>query len=167
MKISEASIKDMLKQGKSANEILVCLGFDPESLDPSLASLISTLIAMLSSFVDSIDSNFQDMNSKIDALADMLLESKNRNSSNSSPSPSKDGYSKPATKSRSLREKSGRKPDGQVGHKGNGLARIAVDETVVTNHYPGECMNCPHREECLNRMKCIAAGHVYDKEHSR
>lgn len=69
---------------------------------------------------------------------------------------------RPATKSRSLREKSGRKPGGQVGHKGNGLAGIAVDETVVTDHYPGECMDCPHREECLNRMKCIAAGHVYE-----
>ena len=162
MQISEASIRDMLKQGKSANEILVCFGFDPESLDPSLASLISTLIAMLSSFMDSIDSNFQDMNSKIDALTNMLLESKNRNSSNSSLPPSKDGYSKPTSKNRSIREKSGRKPGGQVGHKGNGLARIAADETVITNHYPKECKDCPHKEECLNRMKCIATGHVYE-----
>lgn len=162
MQISEASIKDMIKQGKSANEILVCLGFDPESLDPSLASLISTLIAMLSSFMDSIDSNFQDMNSKIDTLTNMLLESKNRNSSNSSLPPSKDGYSKPTSKNRSIREKSGRKPGGQVGHKGNGLARIAADETVITNHYPKECKDCPHMEECLNRMKCIATGHVYE-----
>ena len=162
MQISEALIKDMLKQGKGANDILVSLGFAPESLNPAIASLISTLITMLSSLMDSIDTNFQDMNSKIDALTDMLIESKNKNSSNSSLPPSRDGYSKPTTKSRSRREKSGKKPGGQVGHKGNGLARVVADETVITNHYSRECMNCPHREDCLNRMKCIATGHIYE-----
>ena len=161
MQISEASIKDMLKQGKSTNDILVSCGIDPKSLDPSAVSLISTLIAMLASFMDTIDSNFQDMNSKIDDLAKLILESKNKNSSNSSLPPSKDGYKKP-NKSRSLRESSGRKPGAQAGHKGKGLAKVAADETIITNHIPRQCMNCTHKEECINKMRCIATGHVYE-----
>ena len=161
MQISEASIKDMLKQGKSANDILVGFDIDPKSLDPSVVSLVSTLISMLASFMDTIDSNFQDMNSKIDDLAKLILSSKNKNSSNSSLPPSKDGYKKP-NKSRSLRESSGRKPGAQAGHKGNGLAKVAADETIITNHIPRQCMNCPHKEECINKMRCIATGHVYE-----
>ena len=160
MQISEASIKDMLKQGKSTNDILLAFGIDPKSLDSSSISLISTLIAMLASFMNTIDSNFQDMNSKIDALTNLLIEKKSKNSTNSSLPPSKDGYSKPSPKS--IREKSGKKPGAQKGHKGNGLLKVSADETTVTNHYPRECMKCPHMEECLNRMKCISTGHVYE-----
>ena len=116
MQISEASIKDMLKQGKSANDILVGFDIDPKSLDPSVVSLVSTLISMLASFMDTIDSNFQDMNSKIDDLAKLILSSKNKNSSNSSLPPSKDGYKKP-NKSRSLRESSGREDAAPVPSK--------------------------------------------------
>lgn len=161
MQASEASIKDMLKQGKSTNDILISVGIDPKSLDPSVSSLISTLITMLASFMDTIGSNLQDMNSKIDELNKLLLISTNKNSSNSSLPPSKDGYKKP-NKSRSLRQSSGRKPGAQVGHKGNGLAKIAADETIVTKHYPKECLNCPHREVCIEKMRCIATGHVYE-----
>ena len=161
MQISEASIKDLLKQGKSAKDVLLAFGIDPKSLDSSSLSLVSTLITMLSSFMESIDSNFQDMNSKIDALTNLLIEKKSKNSTNSSLPPSKDGYKKP-TKNRSLRESSGKKSGAQVGHKGNGLLKISADETTITNHYPKECMKCPNVEKCLNRMKCISTGHVYE-----
>lgn len=164
MQISEASIKDMLKQGKSTKDILFAFGFNPETMDPSLLSLFSTMVAILIpllSSVDSMNSNIQDMNSKMDALTKLLIEKKSKNSSNSSLPPSLDGYKKP-NKNRSLRESTGKKPGAQKGHKGNGLLKIAADETTVTNHYPRECMNCPHMEECLNRMKCISTGHVYE-----
>ena len=161
MQISEASIKDMLKQGKSAKDIILAFDIDPKSLDSSSLSLISTLIAMLASFMNTIDSNFQDMNSKIDALTNLLIEKKSKNSSNSSLPPSRDGYKKP-NKDRSLRESTGKKPGGQKGHKVNGLLKVSADETTVTNHYPKECMKCSYMEECLNRMKRIATGHVYE-----
>ena len=147
----------MLKQGKSTNDILISFGFDPKTIDPALVAFISTLMAM----VDSIDSNIQDMNSDIKDLKKLLISATNKDSSNSSLPPSKDGYKKP-NKSRSLRQSSGRKPGAQVGHKGNGLAKIAADETIVTNHYPKECLKCSHKEECLEKMRCIATGHVYE-----
>ena len=84
MQISEASIKDMLKQGKSAKDIILAFGIDPKSLDSSFLSLISTLIAILASFINTIDSNFQDINSKIDALTNLLIEKKSKNSTISS-----------------------------------------------------------------------------------
>lgn len=142
----EASIKDMLEQGKSTDDILIGFGFNPKTMDPALVAFISTLIAM----IGSIDSNLQDMSSKIDDLKELILDRTNRNSSNSSSPPSKDGYRKP-NKNRSLRQSSGRKPGAQVGHKGNGLAKIVADETIVTRHYPKECMDCPHRKDCLEK----------------
>ena len=62
-----------------------------------------------------------------------------QNSSNSSKPPSSDGLSKPAT--RSLREKSGRKPGGQKGHKGHGLKIVGEpDKTVIVA--PDVCPEC-------------------------
>jgi transposase len=63
----------------------------------------------------------------------------NMNSSNSSKPPSSDGLTKPAVKS--LREKSGRKPGGQKGHKGHGLKiEREPDEVIVVA--PAECPGC-------------------------
>ena len=102
MQISEASIKDMLKQGKSTKEVLLAFGFSSEAMDPSLVSLFSTMVAILIPLlgsVDSMDSSIQDVNSKIDALTNLLIEKNGKNSTNSSLPPSKDGYRKPSPKS--------------------------------------------------------------------
>jgi transposase len=63
----------------------------------------------------------------------------NMNSSNSSKPPSSDGLAKPNVKS--LREKSGKKPGGQKGHKGHGL-KIERDPDEVISVEPTECPAC-------------------------
>src|SRR5689334_1875144 len=63
----------------------------------------------------------------------------NQNSSNSSKPPSSDGLAKPAVKS--MRERSGKKPGGQKGHKGHGLKiEREPDEVVVVT--PVVCPEC-------------------------
>src|SRR6516165_5980463 len=62
------------------------------------------------------------------------------NSSNSGKPPSSDGLKKPARVS-SLRERSGKKPGGQKGHKGETLRQV-IDPNEVVNHYPPACSTC-------------------------
>src|SRR5580693_2969738 len=62
------------------------------------------------------------------------------NSSNSGKPPSSDGLKKPAQVS-SLRERSGKKPGGQKGHKGETLRQV-TDPSEVVNHYPPACSMC-------------------------
>jgi transposase len=62
------------------------------------------------------------------------------NSSNSGKPPSSDGLRKPARVS-SLRERSGKKPGGQKGHKGETLQQV-TDPDEVVNHYPPACSVC-------------------------
>lgn len=61
------------------------------------------------------------------------------NSRNSSKPPSSDGYQKPAP--RSLREKSGRRPGGQAGHKGETLEMSETPDKVIV-HRVTRCATC-------------------------
>lgn len=69
------------------------------------------------------------------------------NSTNSGKPPSNDGLNKPpAEKARrrrtgSLREKSGRQPGGQKGHKGGTLRQVA-DPDAIISHFPEACQGC-------------------------
>jgi transposase len=65
------------------------------------------------------------------------------NSSNSSKPPASDGLKKPprVPRVKSLRERSGRKPGGQKGHRGETL-RPVENPDVVVNHYPETCTQC-------------------------
>ena len=60
------------------------------------------------------------------------------NSGNSSMPPSKDGFNKPTPKSQ--RVPSGKKPGGQIGHKGHGFKLPKIDE--VQNISVQTCSNC-------------------------
>jgi len=62
-----------------------------------------------------------------------------KNSRNSSISPSQDP-NRPQ-KNQSLREKSGKKPGGQKGHKGSTLV-FSPNPTSIEQHYPTICQNC-------------------------
>ena len=62
------------------------------------------------------------------------------NSSNSGKPPSSDGLKKPARVT-SLRERSGKKPGGQKGHKGETLRQV-TDPNEVVDHYPSACSMC-------------------------
>jgi transposase len=62
-----------------------------------------------------------------------------QNPRNSSKPPSSEGLAKPAP--RSLRKKTGRKPGGQDGHKGQTLVQVSMPDRQV-RHEPGCCDGC-------------------------
>ena len=83
------------------------------------------------------------LRSEITALMARIAELERRlglNSSNSGKPPSSDGLKKPARVT-SLRERSGKKPGGQKGHKGETLRQV-TDPDAVVDHYPPACSMC-------------------------
>ncbi len=76
-----------------------------------------------------------------DAVIEELRARLGQNSRNSSKPPSLDGYSKPRTKNRSLRRRSGRKPGGQQGHRGHHLEH-RKDPDVTLVHPVERCSGC-------------------------
>jgi transposase len=61
-----------------------------------------------------------------------------KDSHNSSKPPSSDGLGR---KTKSLRRRSGKKPGGQLGHRGETLHLVATPDAVV-EHRPGACAQC-------------------------
>jgi len=83
---------------------------------------------------------------RVAALQERVGELERRlglNSSNSSKPPSSDGLKKPprVPRVRSLRERSGKKPGGQKGHRGETL-RPVKNPDVIVGHYPEMCAKC-------------------------
>lgn len=171
-------MKDLIKKGASMEEIASSFGLDVNALPPEWMMFISNSIMFTCSMMaqlESVNSKMEGMtlemvgmNDKVEALTsaigslqDSLREKNNKNSSNSSLPPSRDGYSKP-NRNTSLREKSGRKPGAQEGHKGKGLKKVMADETQEHDHYPMECMKCENFASCVSLMKAVSTGHVYE-----
>lgn len=72
---------------------------------------------------------------RLEALEGML----HNDSHNSSKPPSSDGLAK---KTSSLRVASGKKPGGQIGHKGSTLKRMAEPTQIVPHKLPEQCDRC-------------------------
>lgn len=166
-------ISALIASGASTDEIISAFGVEPTSLSDEAGRLISNLILlviMMQGSIDNMNNNMAAMNNTIGELKDAvtalgtsLREKSAKNSSNSSKPPSSDGLVKPSVqKPQSLREKSGRKPGGQKGHKGHGLEKVKADEVEVKKHYPKQCMECPNFASCLSAMTSIRTGHVYE-----
>ena len=78
---------------------------------------------------------------QVTVLAERLHELEARlakDSHNSSKPPSSDGL---ARKTKSLRRRSGKKPGGQIGHRGETLRLVAAPDAVV-EHQPALCCGC-------------------------
>lgn len=78
---------------------------------------------------------------RLEQQVEKLTLQKAINSKNSSKPPPTDGFKKPKPKPKSLRKKTGRKPDGQKGHKGSTL-KPADTPDVIENHCVTKCERC-------------------------
>jgi transposase len=76
------------------------------------------------------------------ARLEVLESMVRKDSHNSSKPPSSDGLGKKAKKTRSLREASGKKVGGQIGHEGTTLKRAAQATEIVCHPLPAQCDHC-------------------------
>ena len=105
-----------------------------------LASLAASLRRELAEAAAALEQARADLVQARERIAE--LEARLRqNPRNSSEPPSSEGLAKPAPRPRSLRQRSGRKPGGQDGHKGTTLAQSAQPDREI-RHEPGCCGRC-------------------------
>jgi transposase len=103
-----------------------------EKMDqPDLIDLVEVLLARL----QQLESLVQEQAAIIQSLQDQLA----KNSGNSGKPPSSDGLKKPRT--RSLRQKTGRKAGGQKGHQGYTL-KLRDDPDHIEPHPLDQCPHC-------------------------
>ncbi len=103
-----------------------------EKMDkPNLIGLVEVLLTRL----QQLETFVQEQAATIQALQDQLA----KNSGNSGKPPSSDGLKKPRT--RSLRQKTGRKPGGQKGHQGHTL-KMRDDPDHIEPHPLDQCPHC-------------------------
>lgn len=91
------------------------------------------------------------LNEQLEALVQQLegrvrelegrLASAKKDSHNSSKPPASDGLGRQRPKTRSLRRRSGKKPGGQLGHRGDTLRLVATPDERV-EHRPAACTGC-------------------------
>ncbi|MDE3046014.1 MAG: IS66 family transposase, partial [Verrucomicrobiota bacterium] len=85
-------------------------------------------------YIRYLESRIQQLETRVHELETRL----SKDSSNSSKPPSSDGLKR---KPKSLRGRSGKKPGGQQGHVGKGLAQVNNPDIIVT-HTPASCTGC-------------------------
>ena len=113
----------------------------------------------LLAIIAELSATVADLTKQVAELTEALNAKKHRKDShNSSQPPSSDGYNKPSPKG--LRTSSGKKPGGQSGHKGSGMAIRMPD--AVKKYYPSECASCPMAGHC--EYTCAGTHYTYDVE---
>jgi len=113
----------------------------------------------LLAIIAELSATVAELTKQVAELQEALNAKKRRKDShNSSQPPSSDGYSKPSPKS--LRTPSGKKPGGQSGHKGSGMAITMPD--AEKKYYPSECSGCPMVGRC--EYTCAGTHYTYDVE---
>ena len=104
----------------------------------SLPPLVCTYIRCLEKIISQQQTQIQQLQTRVSDLESKIA----KNSSNSGKPPSSDGLKKPP-KTKSQREKSGKKPGGQNGHLGRTLKQIKAPDYIET-HSPRSCTSCGH-----------------------
>ncbi|HZC05447.1 MAG TPA: IS66 family transposase [Ktedonobacterales bacterium] len=77
-----------------------------------------------------------------------------KDSRNSSKPPSSDGLKRQLPRTRSLRRKSGKKPGGQLGHRGETLHLVAEPDVVI-EHRPSVCATCQTSLEPITAAEVV------------
>ena len=109
----------------------------PEDWERTPAS-VKQLVKQLMQRLDNLENQYQNLQNQYQLLQEQL----NRNSSNSSQSPSSDP---PQAKKHRRQLKSGRKRGGQPGHQGHHRHLFAVEDCQsVSDYYPETCSHCGH-----------------------
>lgn len=137
-------------------EEITSLSVESVKKDRVISSLYDT-IAKIDRKVDALEDTIKTLSKENGELKEVVarqsdqiekLKSQiNKDSSNSGKPPSSDGFRKP--KPQSLREKSGRKPGGQVGHAGHGLdlfehpTDIIEKKVLICDECGHEIVNSP------------------------
>lgn len=111
------------------------LDLDNKQLADLDKEVLIALIQALQEKVRTLEQRVTEQAVVIQCLQDQLV----KNSRNSSQPPSSDGLKKPRT--RSLRQKSGRRSGGQKGHKGHTLSQVEKPEHVEL-HSVSVCAHC-------------------------
>ena len=120
--------------------------------------IIQQLLQQVNTLTDIVNAQTQ-LTARLNQTIQELKEQLNKNSQNSSKTPSSDGYKKPAPKS--LRKPSGKKAGGQDGHQGTHLAVVTAPDEIV-RHMPSVCEGCQHYQLCRDSACIVEKRHVID-----
>lgn len=114
----------------------------PDSHDEAVP--ISDVVTRLEALVVALQAQISEQQTQIATLQARNAELERRlglNSGNSGKPPSSDGLKKKPARTNSLRERSGKKPGGQIGHPGKTLSRTENPDATI-DHFPTACSGC-------------------------
>ena len=115
--------------------------------------VFETLPESIRIYIRYLETRVQQLETRVHELEARL----SKDSSNSSKPPSSDG---PKRKPKSLRGRTGKKPGGQQGRVGKGLAQVNNPDVVVT-HTPASCTGCGSKLDDV-QGSCVEQRQVFD-----